>query len=67
MAIYDCSDVGVVDPLGDGADTGIVDDHDRGVALTGHRQNKTIRIAISKRRPVPTFASQFVDENDTML
>ena len=67
VAIYDCSDVGVVDPLGDGADTGIVNDHDRRITLTGHRQDETIRVAVSKRRPIPAFACQFVDENDTML
>ena len=67
MAIYDGSDVGIVDPLGNGADTSIVDDHDCGVTLAGHRQDEAIGVAISKRRPVPAFACQFVDENDTML
>jgi hypothetical protein len=36
MAIYDGSDIRVVYPLGNGADTGIVNDHDCGVTLAGH-------------------------------
>ena len=67
MAIYDGGNVGIVDPLGDGADTGIVNDHDGGVALTGYRKDEAIGVAIGKRWPVPAFACQFVDENDTML